>query len=171
MDDEALAFAKDLMQYCFKEFLVADLDLGTIESRDLPPSPFTSTMGRAVILYSRQIYKYLCFSAAIYMEHIRRDANEFGQFAQIIADALIEDNPFLELTALCSFIVNMCLLMHRTGDETLALKGCYAIATVYPKLKTSFYFEGGWENYHIFCSVHIFSLKTQGIVELEYYKI
>ncbi|GFY20230.1 hypothetical protein TNCV_208621 [Trichonephila clavipes] len=168
MDDEALVFAKDLMQYCFKEFLVADLKLGAIETRD--QSPFTSTMGRAVILYSRQIYKYLCFSAAIYMEHIRRDANEFDQFAKIIADTLIEDNPFLELTALCSFIVNMCLVMHIIGDETLALKGCYAIATVYSKLKINFYFEGGWENYHIFCTVHIFSLKTQGIVELEPYK-
>ncbi|GFR23615.1 hypothetical protein TNCT_579471 [Trichonephila clavata] len=170
MDTEALAFARDLMRYCFRTLSGTDLELRAIDSGVLSRSPFTSTMGRALILYSKSIHRYIYLSVVTYMEHIMRDTREFLQFAQVIADAFYEDCVFFEWTATCSFIVKMCLLLHTPGDETLALMGCYAVAMVYSKFKMQFNLEGGWRNYHVFCCAHIYSLKVQGIVEPRHYE-
>ncbi|GFY10377.1 hypothetical protein TNCV_2630541 [Trichonephila clavipes] len=170
MDAEALAFARDLMRYCFRTLSGTELELKAIDFRGLPRSPFTSTMGRALVLYSKSIHRFIYLSVVTYMEPIMRDKREFLRLAQVIADAFYEDCVFFEWTATCSFIVKTCLLLHTPGDETLALMGCYAVSMVYLKFKTQFLLEGGWRNYHVFCCAHVLSLKAQGIEEPRYHE-
>ncbi|GFY50365.1 hypothetical protein TNIN_299911 [Trichonephila inaurata madagascariensis] len=95
MDAEALAFARDLMRYCFRTLSGTELELKAIDFRGLPPSPFTSTMGRALVLYSKSIHRFIYLSVVTYMEPIMRDKRKFLRLAQVIADAFYEDCVFL----------------------------------------------------------------------------
>ncbi|GBM21470.1 hypothetical protein AVEN_220526-1, partial [Araneus ventricosus] len=125
-----LAFAKDLvncMVYFYKD------------SWNAPPgnvkSPFLHIMGEAIIRFTLYYREWLNSVAEEVISRVDEEPEEFFEFGYELADQLFQNEPFMELIAICSFITYIAHILFIMGKRQFMDKAYFMIAILFLKLR------------------------------------
>ncbi|KAF8788417.1 hypothetical protein HNY73_009918 [Argiope bruennichi] len=133
---------------------------------NVPPcdakSPFTHIMGETIIRFTLCNREWLNRVGEEIVSRINEDSDEFFEFGYELADQVFQNEPFIELIAICSSVSYIAHIFFIMGKRRFMDKAYFMIAIIFFKSRKRFEAKGGWKDFQKLCLEYVKILIKEG---------